>query len=154
MLKLSEKHLDFTEQDIIDEACTLMLAGQDSTGSAIAFTLYYLATHPEYQEKCYQEINQLYKDKTEDDPLTLKEVKELRFLEMCIKETLRLQPSIIIFGRKLSEDTKIRGMKVLISLILRKFKIVAVPGVTKSNPVFRITVRAAGGIWLKFEQRK
>jgi cytochrome P450 family 4 len=28
MLEISEQHPDFTEQDIINEACTFMLAGQ------------------------------------------------------------------------------------------------------------------------------
>lgn len=39
----------FTEEDIIQEICTFMLAGQDSVGSAVAFCLYSLAKHQDEQ---------------------------------------------------------------------------------------------------------
>jgi cytochrome P450 len=45
-------------------------------------------------------------------------------------------------------------MKTIISQILRNFKLLPVEGKTSIEPVFRVTLRARGGLWIKLEQRK
>lgn len=102
MLDISQNNPHFTDEDIVNEACTFMLAGQDSVGAATAFCLFLLAQHPEYQQKCMDELNDIFED--DDRMPTMKDIREMRYLEQCIKETLRLYPSVPLIARKLHDD--------------------------------------------------
>lgn len=52
----------------------------------------------------FEEINEVLQD--EHEP-TMKDLGQMTYLEQCIKETLRLCPSVPLFARKLGEDVKI-----------------------------------------------
>lgn len=105
MIEISESCPDFTEDDIVSEACTFMLAGQDSVGAAVAFCLFTLAQHSEIQQKCYDELEAIFGD--DNRPPNMNDLREMKYLEMCIKETLRLYPSVPLFARKTSEDIQV-----------------------------------------------
>jgi len=64
-----------------------------------------IGLHQEVQEKIHQELDALF-DNDERD-ITFDELKSLTYLEMCIKEALRLFPSVPMFGRKFLEDCDI-----------------------------------------------
>ena len=51
-----------TDLEIIAQAITFMLAGYETTRSALAFTTYCLALNPDKQEKLLQEIDQNIED--------------------------------------------------------------------------------------------
>lgn len=107
MLDLKERNPGLlTDDDIINECCTFMLAGQDSVGTATAMTLFLLANHPRWMERCVDEINELF-ESDPDRPPTYQDLKAMRNLEMCIKEALRLYPSVPLFARNLGEDIKV-----------------------------------------------
>ena len=57
------------EEEIRAEVDTFMFEGHDTTGCAIPWLLYNLAKHPEYQQKCRDEVEALFKEKG-DDKLT------------------------------------------------------------------------------------
>ena len=48
--------------DIIADAVGFMLAGYETTSTALAFTTYLLATHPEVQERLANEIHEYFDD--------------------------------------------------------------------------------------------
>lgn len=218
MLAISNNNKIFTDDDIVNEACTFMLAGQDSVGAATAFCLFMLAQHPLYQRQCVDELSEIFDG--DDRSPTIKDVREMRYLEQCIKETLRLFPSVPLIARKINEDVRLTTclipagssvlifpyathrskhiypdperfdperfspeqcekrhpyafipfsagprncignkfayieMKTVISTILREFELLPVPGKTTVNPIFRITVRAAGGLHVHFKPRR
>lgn len=104
MLDISQNNPHFTDKDIINEACTFMLAGQDSVGAATAFCLFLLAQHSEYQQRCVDELNGIFDD--DDRMPTMKDIREMRYLEQCIKETLRLYPSVPLIARKLTDNIR------------------------------------------------
>lgn len=92
--------------DIREEVDTFMFEGHDTTTSAITFCLYSIAKHPRVQEKCLKEIIEvLGTDKNE--PTTLMNLNQLSYLEITIKETLRLYPSVPVVGRHAMEDLKL-----------------------------------------------
>lgn len=105
MVEISEKNSWFTERDIIEECCTFMLAGQDSVGTATAMTLFLLANNPEWQERCVAELNEIFSDDQRSP--TMQDLKEMKCLDMCIKESLRLYPSVPLFARTLGEDVRL-----------------------------------------------
>lgn len=79
----SEKTL--TETEIIGNAITLTQAAYVSGGGALMFCSYFLAKHPEVQEKVFEEL------KTVDD-INHDTIGQLKYLKCCIFETLRLYP--------------------------------------------------------------
>ncbi|XP_058789492.1 probable cytochrome P450 4aa1 isoform X2 [Phymastichus coffea] len=107
MMEMSDKNpSNFDDEDIIDECSTFMLAGQDSVGTATAVTLFLLANHADWRDKCVRELDEIFRE----DPLrspNMRDLKAMRWLECCIKEALRLYPSVPIFARTLGEDVKI-----------------------------------------------
>lgn len=111
MLEQSHKHPNFTEEDIVDEACTFMLAGQDSVGAAVAFCLFLLAQNSECQQKCYAEIDDILKDDHQRS-FTMHDIRRMRYLEQCIKETMRLYPSVPMIARKLGEAITVGSHKL------------------------------------------
>lgn len=95
-----------TNLDIREEVDTFMFGGHDTSSSAITFCLYNLALYPECQQKCFEEIVQIFgTDKSK--PVTYGDLNNLSYVELCIKETLRLFPTIPILGRKVTEECEI-----------------------------------------------
>ncbi|XP_071052571.1 uncharacterized protein [Onthophagus taurus] len=87
-----------TDEEIRQEVDTFMFAGHDTTASGISFILYCLSQHPHVQEKVFEEIQEIFKNDQTKQP-GLKELNQMRYLEMVIKETLRLFPPVPFIGR-------------------------------------------------------
>jgi hypothetical protein len=79
--------------------------GQDSVGAALAFSLFELARHPDVQERVVRELNEVFG--SDDRTPSLSDLRRLQYLEQCIKETLRLYPSVPLMSRTLTEDAKL-----------------------------------------------
>eukprot|EP01130_Rhizamoeba_saxonica_P005609 TRINITY_DN2236_c0_g1_i1.p1 TRINITY_DN2236_c0_g1~~TRINITY_DN2236_c0_g1_i1.p1 ORF type:complete len:459 (-),score=74.79 TRINITY_DN2236_c0_g1_i1:72-1448(-) len=95
--------------DIRNEVDTFMFEGHDTTGSALAFTLYCLANHPEIQERVYEEVTEVLGEKRYP---TVDDLNKLEYLEMCIKESLRLFPPVPAIIRNMNRDIVLRGVTI------------------------------------------
>uniref|UniRef100_A0A2L2YIP3 Cytochrome P450 3A24 n=1 Tax=Parasteatoda tepidariorum TaxID=114398 RepID=A0A2L2YIP3_PARTP len=79
-----------TDEEIVANAYIFLLAGYETTATALGFTFYLLITHPEVQERLFQEI-----DAAEDcDYATL---QSLQYLDQVFNESLRLYPPLTGF---------------------------------------------------------
>lgn len=54
--------------------------------------LYYLATHPDIQTKLREEVISIMGDAPEDVIPTDEQLRQMTFLDCCIKETMRINP--------------------------------------------------------------
>jgi cytochrome P450 len=107
-----------TDAEIRDEAATLFVAGHDTTSAALAWFWYVLANHPDVERRVLSEIDGVLGDR----PPTYDDTHRLRYLEMAVKESMRLYPAAgFLFGREAVEDVELggytlrRGSWVLIS---------------------------------------
>ncbi|KAI8509116.1 hypothetical protein Bbelb_129640, partial [Branchiostoma belcheri] len=80
-----------TDAEIRDEVDTFMFEGHDTTASGLSWTLYCLARHPGHQEKCRKEAQEVLQGRTE---VTWEHLPSMKYITMCIKESLRLYPPV------------------------------------------------------------
>lgn len=90
-----------TNGDILEEVNTFTFAGHDTTSTAISATLYTISRHPEVQEKLNKEILQILGT---DGELNFNLLNEFKYLEMVIKESMRLYPPVPLISRQLKDE--------------------------------------------------
>lgn len=78
----------------------------DTTSAALGWTFYLISTHPDVEEKVIQEINEVLGDKPYPE---YDDMAKLKYLGLCIKEGLRLYPSVPTIARYMIEDTEVNG---------------------------------------------
>jgi len=111
LLQASDNGKILSDKDIREEVDTFMFEGHDTTSAAISWSLWLIGLHPKIQERVHSELDSIF-DKTDPRPLTMDDLSKMKFLECCIKEALRLYPSVPFIGRELKEDLVIGGKTV------------------------------------------
>ncbi|XP_039307309.1 cytochrome P450 4C1 isoform X2 [Solenopsis invicta] len=106
LIQASQEGL-LTDKDIREEVDTFTFEGHDTTSSGICFTLALLAEHKDIQERVRKEIDVIMKENQEK--LTMKSLQDLQYLERCIKEALRLYPSVFFISRNTSEKVQLKS---------------------------------------------
>ena len=91
-----------------DEAIIFLIAGHETTGSALAFTLYLLGRHAEAQERVRAEVGDGGAGSTDTDTDT----ERLPYTVAAINESMRLYPPAHTVVRTASDDTELLGYPV------------------------------------------
>jgi cytochrome P450 len=94
-----EEGKPLSEDEIHDELVTLLVAGHETTATALAWTLRWLLPNPSLVEKLRSEIEGAGGEPTR--------IAKLELLDATVKESLRLQPVIPMVGRVLQKPTRI-----------------------------------------------
>ncbi|ODM87521.1 Cytochrome P450 4C1 [Orchesella cincta] len=103
LLDAQQTDATLTDKNIREETDTFMFEGHDTTSAAASWTTFLLSLHPEYQAKVHQELDDIFgSDRTRE--VTLADLAKMKYLECCIKEGLRLFPSVPFIGRKLTQE--------------------------------------------------
>lgn len=92
-----------SDSDIREEVDTFMFGGHDTTTSGTSFILYNISKYPEVQQKVYEEIVECFGD-DKNEKISFQDLNKLNYLDLVIKESLRIFPPIPYIGRILSED--------------------------------------------------
>lgn len=104
----NDQNAYMTNQEIQSNLCLFFSAGHDSTTGALSFALYHLAVNMDIQERARKEVLQILGDAHSDIIPTTSQTKDMHFLNMIIKETLRMQPTVpVASARKAKEDCKL-----------------------------------------------
>ncbi|XP_062034148.1 cytochrome P450 4F3-like isoform X2 [Lepus europaeus] len=112
LLSKGEDGKKLSDEDIRAEADTFMFGGHDTTASGLSWVLYNLARHPEYQERCRKEVQELLRDREPQD-IEWDDLAQLPFLTMCIKESLRLHPPVTVISRCCTQDVALPDGRVI-----------------------------------------
>ncbi|CAG8818319.1 5710_t:CDS:2, partial [Gigaspora margarita] len=79
-----------THNELISQVMILLLAGHETTSTALSWALYFLAKNPDVQDRLRKEVVELFTDR--DHFPTFDEIEQLKYLECVFKETLRIVP--------------------------------------------------------------
>ncbi|XP_781842.1 cytochrome P450 10 [Strongylocentrotus purpuratus] len=107
---------DFDIDSLCDLMNDLMIAAVETTASTLAFNLYCLAKNPEVQERVFQEINQAIPPGTK---ITAQSLQNLPYLKACIKETVRVFPTVDGTNRIPSREIALAGYRIPPDTIVR-----------------------------------
>ena len=94
----------FTLQEMVDQVAIFFLAGHETSASALGWSLYLVALHPEWQEKLWAEA-QSY-DGSFAQLSSLKQTRDV------FRETLRLYPPVPMMVRETTREEVFRGREV------------------------------------------
>jgi cytochrome P450 len=94
----------FTDDDVVNHMIFLMMAAHDTTTITSTAAVYYLAKHPEWQERAREESLSLGRDLPDIGAL-----ESLRTLDLVMKEALRLVAPVPTMARKTVKDTEVLG---------------------------------------------
>jgi cytochrome P450 len=102
LLQARDEHgAPLTDRELRDELMTLLLAGHETTATALAWTFALLHRHPEAMGRAREEARQTH-GTTEPTP----------YLDAAAAETLRLKPPLPLAVRRLSEPVELSGRTI------------------------------------------
>ncbi|KAI8146009.1 cytochrome P-450 cyp509A1, partial [Fennellomyces sp. T-0311] len=107
----SEDGNPLTDEELLSNLCIFFLAGHDTTANALSYAAYYLAVNPDIQKKAREEAIRVLGDDKKDIKPTLDQLQDMPYINMVIKEVLRLDgPAITVVLREAAEDTDLSGV--------------------------------------------
>ena len=95
-------------EQLRSQVFTFMVAGHDTTSTAMSWTLHFLAQYPKTQEKLRREIAK----KVEDRELTWDTLESMEYLTAVINESMRLRPPGPLFQRTVVKEDNVLGHKI------------------------------------------
>ncbi|KAL1459378.1 hypothetical protein WDU94_011365 [Cyamophila willieti] len=107
LIEASDRY-NLSNEDIREEVDTFMFEGHDTTSAAICWALLLLGSDQDIQNKVYEEILCTFDRTSSGKPFTTRSLNSMKYLEACIKEALRLYPSVPFIARKLNEDVRLK----------------------------------------------
>ncbi|ELT88169.1 hypothetical protein CAPTEDRAFT_144600 [Capitella teleta] len=97
-------------QEIKTQSMIFMLAGFETTSTALGLAAYQLATNPEKQKKLHMEIDELLAN---EEDISYSELSSLPYLDMVFRETLRMYPiGMTVVNRECMQSSTIQGIEI------------------------------------------
>ncbi|GMH35814.1 hypothetical protein BSKO_03682 [Bryopsis sp. KO-2023] len=97
---------EVTEKQLRDDLLSMLVAGHETTGSALTWTLYLLVNNPEKMKKAQAEIDSVLGDRKNVD---VKDYQSLKYITRCVCESLRLYPHPPVLLRRASVVDELPG---------------------------------------------
>ncbi|XP_041971591.1 cytochrome P450 4C1-like isoform X2 [Aricia agestis] len=95
---------------IQEEVDTFMFEGHDTTAVCLTYTLLLLANHPDVQKKVIEELDDIFGKDTRD--ATMEDLSAMKYLDLVIKESLRLYPSVPFIMRQTTQPCKLSNFEI------------------------------------------
>jgi cytochrome P450 len=101
-----EQGQPMSEDELVDEMFTLVMAGHETTATALAWVFWHLTQHPDVVARVREEIARV----TGGGPIEPQHVGQLEYLDAVIRETMRLTPVVTMVVRRVHSPTRIGGI--------------------------------------------
>lgn len=85
-----------SETELFHMCMQFMAAGHETTGAALQWVLYFLATHPDVQERVLKEANEILGDR---ENISFDDVKKMTYFEAVFNESMRVRAPIPVMVR-------------------------------------------------------
>jgi len=99
----------FTNEELLDELMTLIVAGYETSAGTLNWAWYLLARHPQIADKLLDESLELLGP---GDPIEKESLASMQYGQQLLEETLRLYPPVWLFTRRADQDDEIGGFSV------------------------------------------
>jgi len=116
-----------TDTEVREQVLVFLLAGHETTSTALTFTLHLLGQHPDIQQRVRDEVATVLGDRTP----TVNDARDLTYTTMVLKEGMRLWPSAPVTGRRSMVERELCGHTVPAGV-----DIVTAPWVIHRHPDF------------------
>lgn len=114
---------DIDNKQLRDDLMTMLIAGHETTGALLTWSLFELVRNPDCMKELQAEVDQVLGDRTP----TMEDIKQMKYLRLVLAETLRLYPEPPLLIRRCREEdtlptgagreaTVIRGMDMFLSI--------------------------------------
>jgi cytochrome P450 len=127
LLDARDEGSPLSDAEIRDQVLIFLLAGHETTSTALTYALHLLGRHPEVQRQVRAEVAAIAGDRD----LTAQDAATLEYTTMALKETMRLYPSAPFLGRQAVEDDQISGYRIPAGA-----EVVLAPWITHRHPQF------------------
>lgn len=98
----------FTPSEIIAESVTLVVAGADTSATAMAAIFFYLSRNPDAYARAVSEVRSTFTS-VEEITRSKEKLNSCRYLRACIDEAMRMSPSV---GQTLAREVPSGGAMV------------------------------------------
>jgi cytochrome P450/NADPH-cytochrome P450 reductase len=94
-----------TDESIMDNLITFLIAGHETTSGLLSFAFYQLMKHPEAYRKAQNEVDSV----VGTDTIKVEHLARLPYISAILRETLRINATIPLFIVESYEDTLLAG---------------------------------------------
>jgi cytochrome P450 len=97
-----------SDEQLLDEAMTVFLAGHETTALTLAFALFLLARHPDVRDQLTSELERVLGGA----PPRYEDAARLTLCSAIVREAMRLYPPAWAMGREATEELSLLGCPV------------------------------------------
>ncbi|NNB86208.1 cytochrome P450 [Corallococcus exiguus] len=97
-----------TDEQLGAEVMTMLLAGHETTATALSWTWGLLSQHPEAEARLHAELDSVLEGRSP----TVEDVPGLPYTRQVVEEAMRLYPAVIVLSRSVKEDDVIGGFHI------------------------------------------
>lgn len=99
----------FTDDELLDELITLIVAGYETSAGTLNWAWYLLAGHPEAEQELFEEARRLL---PEPSAVSQETLTDMLYGQALLEETLRLYPPVWLFTRRSIADDSLERFDV------------------------------------------
>ncbi len=97
-----------SEEQLVDNLLTFLIAGHDTTAKALAWALYLLSGEPEWEARMLEECRQVVPQGRVEGA----HIARLTVTQQVLKEAMRLLPSVPVITRYAARDLELAGHRI------------------------------------------
>ena len=108
--ELNEKRVQMSKDEVVANSVFFLVAGFETTSTALAFTTHFLINYPDVQSRVREEVKDLL---SKEGKLDYNTISKLPYMEAVINEAFRMYPPVTFFTRRVaSVDYKYKNITI------------------------------------------